>query len=655
MCGIAGFIDGLGAGSEATLRAQALKMVVRLSHRGPDHGDAWADSRSGVGLGHRRLSIVDLSSAGHQPMISKSGRFVVVFNGEIYNFSDLRLELQEKGHEFWGTGDTEVLLAAIEEWGPERAAQSSIGMFAFALWDRSERELWLFRDRVGEKPLYYGWCGGAFVFASELKAILAHPRWSADIDRDAMALYLRHGYIPAPHSIYRNIKKLLPGHFTRIDTRALATHTSRAIPYWSARDLVEKCLTQIFEGSDEEAETEFESLLRDSVRRQMVTDVPHGAFLSGGIDSSTIVALMQLESSKPIRTFTIGFNEQAFNEATYAKEVAQHLGTAHTELYLTPGQVMEVIPKLPSLFDEPFADSSQIPTYLVSQLAQQNVTVALTGDGGDELLGGYNRYLLSERIWEMTSRVPYPARSVIARALKAVPVSAWDSFCQVGQIGMKVLPRILQTSINGDRIHRAAHLLSRRDQADLYYSCVSNFDDPSSLVMGAREPWTILKDRLAWPSIANFTQRMMYLDLLSYLPDDILVKVDRASMGVSLETRVPFLDHRLIEFCWRLPMKFKIRGAESKWLLRRVLEKRVPKRLIDRPKMGFGVPIDRWLRGPLRQWANDMLSESRLKREGYFNPGPIGKIWKEHSKGNRNWHPQLWSILMFQSWMEGQA
>lgn len=627
-----------------------MSMGQAIIHRGPDDGGQWWDADAGIGLSHRRLSIVDLSPAGHQPMVSACGRFVIAFNGEIYNHLKLRKELvaffQGKNCLAWrGHSDTETLLAAIATWGVEAALKKCVGMFAFALWDRENRCLILARDRLGEKPLYYGWQGDSFLFGSELKALKVHPAFQAEVNRDALALLMRHNYIPTPYCIWQGINKLQPGCFL---TLARGQRDQVITQYWSGKSIVEAGVASQFKGGADEAVNVLESLLLDAVGQQMMADVPLGAFLSGGVDSSAIVALMQVQSSRPVRTFTIGFNEAQYNEAEHAKAVARHLHTDHTELYVTAEDAMNVIPKLPMLYDEPFSDSSQIPTFLVSQMACQHVTVSLSGDGGDELFCGYNRYLLGNRLWGKLSRLPVSLRHVMAGGLTRLSPSTWNRL--TSPIG-----RYLGSVNLGDKIHKGAEVLDSRSIDELYLQLVSHWSNPTNLVLGANEPFTLLTDVTQQPVTSCDIDRMMALDMLSYLPDDILVKVDRAGMGVSLETRVPFLDHRVVEFAWQLPMQYKLREGVGKWALRQVLYKHVPQALIDRPKMGFGVPIDVWLRGPLQSWAENLLNESRLQHEGFFNPLLVKEKWLEHLSGKRNWQYYLWDVLMFQAWLESEG
>lgn len=647
MCGIAGQLKWPGQSTEATLLNECTRMADAIIHRGPDDHGVWVKPDAGVGLAHRRLAIVDLSPAGHQPMLSVSGRYVIVFNGEIYNHLELRRQIEQEGRApTWrGHSDTETLLAAFDVWGIEKALKQSIGMFAIALWDLEQSVLVLARDRLGEKPLYYGWQGegeqAVFLFGSELKALKAHPAFNASINRNALALYLRHNYIPAPHSIYEGINKLQPG---CILTISLARREPMIQEYWSALSTVLEGTKSRHEYRDpQQAVDQLEVLLKSAVSQQMMADVPLGAFLSGGIDSSTIVALMQAQSSRPVKTFTIGFHEKGYNEAEHAKAVAKHLGTDHTELYVNPQQAMAVIPSLPDIYDEPFSDSSQIPTFLVSQLARQHVTVSLSGDAGDELFSGYTRYNVTANAWQKLSRLPLPLRKLAASSITSLSPQGWSTL-------LGWLPRLGHRI--GDKLHKGAGVLASTSVDQLYHGLVSHWDDPGQLVIGGSEPQTILTGLM--PDLEGLApvERMMLLDLLTYLPDDILTKVDRASMAVTLESRVPMLDHRVVEFAWQLPQSLKQRDGVGKWALRQVLYRHVPQSLIDRPKMGFGVPIDAWLRGPLRDWAEDLLDESKLRQQGYLRPEPIRQKWQEHLNGSRNWAYHLWDILMFQAWLE---
>ena len=647
MCGISGFLDTSRRRGAGELRDTVLGMANTLCHRGPDDFGAWVDAASGIALGHRRLSILDLSPLGHQPMHSASGRYALSFNGEIYNFRGLRNELEDLGHTFRGHSDTEVMLACFSQWSVHQAVKRFTGMFAFALWDREERLLHLARDRFGEKPLYYGWMGRTFVFASELKAVRAHPDFEAGIDRDVLALYFRHGYIPAPYSIYRGVSKVLPG--TVLTMAPEPGASPNVIPYWCVRAVAEHGSANPFTGNETEAVAHLDELLRDAVKLQMEADVPLGAFLSGGVDSSTIVALMQAQRTQPVRTFSIGFHEAAYNEAPYAKAVATHLGTAHTELYVTPEEAMAVIPRLPKLYDEPFADPSQIPTFLVSQLARGDVTVSLSGDAGDELFAGYTNYFWGLRIWKQSGWMPRSLRTLSAGGLTMLSSASSKSLFRMIE---PVLPKHLRQRNIGVKLKTIAGLLSADCGESLYRAILTHWDAPSSLVIGASEPPTPLTDRTQWGNFPDLLRCMMYTDARMYLPDDILVKVDRAGMGVSLETRVPLLDHRVVEFAWQLPDSMKIRGGRGKWILRQVLSRYLPSALIDRPKMGFGVPIGAWLRGPLKEWGEALLDEKRLKDQGFLSPDPIRDKWDEHLSGTMDWETPLWNVLMFQAWLE---
>jgi asparagine synthase (glutamine-hydrolysing) len=652
MCGIAGSLDARGQRNRADLEAVASAMAGTLSHRGPDGSGVWVDEQAGLALGHRRLAIIDLTDGGRQPMVSASGRYVITFNGEIYNFQKLRseLEVQGKAPAWRGHSDTEVMLAAIEAWGLDSAMRRFVGMFSFALWDRAERHLFLVRDRLGEKPLYYGWIGAVFLFGSELKALQAHPSWGGEIDPNALSLLLRYNYIPAPYSIFQGINKLMPGTMLKIKSGAPG-HLPTPAHYWSAHTTAKAGLKEAsVDVSEDETVDTLDTILREAIMQQMIADVPLGAFLSGGIDSSTVVALMQAQSDRPVKTFTIGFHEAAYNEAEAAKRVAEHLGTEHTEVYLTPQETMKVIPELPMLYDEPFADSSQIPTFLVARLARQHVTVSLSGDGGDELFGGYNRHVWGRRLSGVLRHVPSGIRRAGSRAITSISPQRWDSLFR----GMAALAPTRLTETNaGDRLYKLGEILDG-DPAAFYKETVSLWKDPESVVINSHEPMSSVTEDPALGGAHDLTARLMYLDMVNYLPNDILVKVDRASMGVSLEARVPFLDHRVVEFAWRIPMSMKIRDGVGKRVLRRLLSRYVPRALIERPKMGFGIPIDRWLRGPLRDWAETLLAEDRLQREGFFSAQPIREKWQEHLSGRRNWQYHLWGILMFQSWLEAQ-
>lgn len=640
MCGIAGFWQAKRSSEDPLRVLQA--MTASLAHRGPDDSGHFFDSATGIGLGFRRLAIVDLSPAGHQPMASASGRYTIIFNGEVYNFEEIRKELGP-GYRWRGHSDTEVMLEAIERWGLESAVKRFLGMFAFALWDHLERRLFLVRDRLGIKPVYYGFVGRNFVFASELKAVREYPEFEGEIDRSALALYMRYAYVPSPHCIYNGLWKLPAGHILALSSPSEQPTLSC---FWSAGDVAKAGLESQVRGSDEEIVAQLEEKLKQAVALRMIADVPLGAFLSGGVDSSTVVALMQAQSSRPVKTFTIGFHEDEYNEAAYAKRVAQHLGTDHTELYVTPREAMDVIPLLPRMYDEPFADSSQIPTYLVSKLARQRVTVSLSGDGGDELFGGYDRYFRTRSIWNSTRWVPQPLCRTAGKLIQAIPQGHID---RVYSWAVAAVPSRKRWARVGYKAHRLAGFLGFRDPIAIYEHALSYWA-PSEVVTSAAEPETIVRfiKNSAW--VPTLEGRMMLIDLVNYLPDDILVKVDRASMAVSLEARIPVIDHRVVEFAWKLPLHFKIRQGVSKWILRQVLYKHVPARLIERPKMGFGVPIASWLRGPLRQWAEDLLCPDSFARHGLFNPAIIRQKWEEHLAGFNHWHYLLWNALMFQDW-----
>ena len=642
MCGIVGYWSLNGA-SEAVGKS----MADRIRHRGPDDAGVWLSPDRDLVLAHRRLAIIDLSSSGHQPMLSACGRFTLVYNGEIYNHLSIRKELSDVGAqpEWRGHSDTETLLVAVCQWGLRETLQRLNGMFAFALWDNKERKLFLARDRMGEKPLYYGYCGNSFVFGSELKSFKAHPDWDGEINRDALASYLRHSYVPTPHSIYRKINKLPAAHFLEI---ADAGRTiSEPVCYWDLASVVERAQPDR-QGTSQEYIEELDALMRESIGMRMMSDVPLGAFLSGGIDSTSIVALMQAQSSRPVKTFSIGFNEAAYNEATYAKSVARFLGTDHTELYVSSEEAMDVIPQLPSIWDEPFSDASQIPTYLVSRLAREQVTVSLSGDGGDELFCGYNRYNQGYRAWKLLKGLPLPVRQALSSSLLAISGRPTERM-------MRLLPKRFQIEHLADRLPKLADVIREATGESYYRNLVSHSKNPEALVVGSSEAETMFTNNAGFPAFADMREKMMYIDSLTYLPDDILAKVDRASMAVSLESRVPFLDHRLVEFSWKLPMSLKYQEGKGKWILREVLYKYVPKDMMERPKMGFGVPIEHWLQGPLRDWAESLLSEERLAREGYLNPEPIRRMWQENQSGKRRWHYHLWDVLMFQAWLENEV
>lgn len=641
MCGIAGLIWPGQSGD--AIKAAVTKMGSLISHRGPDDDGSWIESRYGLAMAHRRLAIVDTSSAGHQPMVSGSGRYVIVFNGEIYNHLELRRLLE--GMKWRGHSDTETVLAAIEAWGIDQTLKNLSGMFAFALWDRARCELTLTRDRIGEKPLYFGWNGKAFLFGSELKALRAYPAWHGEIDRDALALYMRYGYVPLPYSIWRGVRKLLPGSYLTISVDTPSAVLPEPTFYWRARDVAVAELPN--DRDDRTATDELERRLRSSVAGQMMADVPLGAFLSGGVDSSVVVALMQAQSSRPVRTFTIGFAEADYDEAVYAKAVAAHLGTDHTEFNVSPSDALAVVPRLAAMYDEPFGDSSQIPTFLLAEIARKHVTVCLSGDAGDELFGGYNRYFWGRSIWQNIGAVPPLLRSLSGKLMRAVSPHAWD------RLGHN-LPYGLRQRALGDRMHKLASVIDAANTDELYRRLVSQHPDSGTIVLGGSEVpiWADAEADFFASSArgTDFTERMMFHDLVGYLSDDILTKVDRAAMAASLETRMPLLDHRLVASAWSLPLHQKIRNGQGKWLLRQVLYRYVPRDLIERPKQGFGIPLDSWLRGPLRDWAEALLDEVLLRRDGYLRPEPVRQKWHEHLSGRRNWQHWLWNVLMFQAW-----
>jgi asparagine synthase (glutamine-hydrolysing) len=639
MCGLAGFFDLMASLPPTDAERTVRRMADAVTPRGPDDGQIWADADVGIALGFRRLAIRDLTPAGRQPMTSADGRYVIVFNGEVYNADDLRPALAARGIAFRGHSDTEVILEACAARGAARAVQDFIGMFAIALWDREQRTLTLLRDRVGIKPLYYGRFGDVWLFGSQPRSLAEHPAWRAELDRDSLAAYLRYGYVPAPRSIYRNLRQLPPGHMVVIDAAGRVSESR----YWDLQDIAAAGVADPLDLSDAEAADRLDTLLRDAVRRRMLADVPLGAFLSGGIDSSLVVALMQAQSERPVKTYSIGFHEARYNEAEHARRVAAHLGTEHHELYVEPGHALEVIPDIPEWYDEPFADSSQIPTFLVSELTRKHVTVALSGDGGDELFAGYNRYARARELLGHVQGLPDGLRRGLAAGLRAVPT---DWYAGLGRL----LTAGRRGRLLGDRAERMARLLDPATELKLYRDLVAQWPDPAALVPGSTEPESPLWQVATHAALADPTDRMQLVDMLTYLPDDILTKVDRASMAVSLEVRVPILDHRVLDLAWRLPQRFKVRDGETKWLLRQVLYRYVPRALIERPKMGFGVPVDEWLRGPLRAWAEDLLSEHALAEDGLLDPKPIRALWAEHLTGGVDWQYRLWVILMFQAW-----
>lgn len=644
MCGFVGFLsENASQFSENVL----IGMAQAIISRGPDDHGYFQDNMLGLGLAHRRLAIVDLSSAGHQPMLSSSGRYLIVFNGEIYNHQELRQKLNQlmttitwRGH-----SDTETLLTAFECWGIRQTLEKCVGMFAFAVWDYQDKQLILSRDRLGEKPLYYGWQGKTFLFGSELKGLKAHPAFNADISRDALGLFLRYNYIPAPYSIYQNISKLMPG---CILTISLQKKEPQIEEYWSVKSVMAYGVNQPFTGGYKQAVTHLEQLINQSIHQQMIADVPVGAFLSGGVDSSTIVALMQAQSSRPVKTFTIGFHEKGYNEAEFATQVARHLGTDHTELYLTGKQAQDVIPLLPNIFCEPFADSSQIPTFLVSQLARQHVTVSLSGDAGDELFAGYGRYALTDRIWQRIVNKPALLRHLLSKGITSISPEGWRILLSPFK---HFLPTKLASANIGDKLHKGAAILNCDDLISLYHKVISYWQSPEDVVLNCKPLVTPFTHSRQLLNTDNVQQLMMSIDMQCYLPDDILCKVDRAAMAVSLETRVPLLDHNIIEFAWSLPFSYKVQQGQAKSPLKDILYRYVPQNLIDRPKMGFGIPLEQWLRTDMRDWAESLLNEQLLKQQGYFDHIKVRQKWQQHLSGKHNWASQLWSILMFQSWL----
>ncbi len=621
MCGIAGFID-IGK----NLNADALSSTVSgmndvLSHRGPDGAGIWVDQEAGIALAHRRLAIIDLSELGYQPMESHSGRYVITFNGEIYNFLSLKPKLEGKGHRFRGTSDTEVLLAAIEEWGLKHALTEINGMFAFALWDRQERVLHLARDRMGKKPIYYGWSGQTFLFGSELKALRKHPDFVPEIDRNVLSVYTRHNYVPTPWSIYKGIYKLPAASFI-----SLSEGSSRDVQpelYWDLKAIAEEGVSSSYNPPFDDALNELDSILNTSVAERMISDVPLGSFLSGGIDSSLVTAIMQKNAQNPVKTFCIGFEESGYNEAPFAKDIAQHLGTDHVEYFVTAEEARNVIPDIPFMFDEPFADPSQIPMYHVSRLARQDVTVALSGDGGDEGFAGYDRYHRANKAVSILSKVPSIMHPILMKMLHFSPLSS-----------------------KAEKIE----ILLKGDEEQFYRSMMSYWSAPEELVVSGEEP--VVSAFHDVPDVGAFMNKMMYMDMTSYLTDDILVKVDRASMAASLETRAPLLDHKVIEYAWRVPISMKVDHNGGKLLLKSLLERYVPRSFYDRPKQGFGIPHGEWIKGPLKDWAEALLDEERLKQEGFFHPAAIRQKWEEHLSGGKDWSYALWGILMFQAWYE---
>ncbi|MUM77569.1 asparagine synthase (glutamine-hydrolyzing) [Pseudodesulfovibrio sp. F-1] len=647
MCGISGFLDPGLAGDDAGVRGLARRMAQTLAHRGPDGSGEYADPAVGLGLGHRRLAIIELGETGAQPMVSRCGRLALTYNGELYNYRALRRELEEAGgpHLPWrGDSDTEVLLAACQRWGVRGALERAVGMFAFALWDSQQRKLTLARDRMGEKPLYYGRAGNAFVFASELKALRVHPGFEAALDMESLALFLRHQYVPAPRCIYRDAHKLPPGCL-------LSVGVGGGLPepeaYWSLAGMALRAMEDPFLGSADEAGDRLEGLLREVVAGQRVSDVPLGVLLSGGVDSALVTALMQAQSARPVRSFTIGFSDRNFDESADAARVAAHLGTAHTTLTATPEDALGLVESLPEVYDEPFSDASQLPTCLVSRLTREHVTVCLTGDGGDEVFAGYNRHVSGPALWARCGRLPVPVRRGVASALRWLSPEGYDALFRAAG---RAAPRLGRVRTPGLKVHKLADALPARDREDLYWRLVSTWPDPSGVLSGHGRGLEG-RIRLEPPKLKDFVRFMQYADSAIYLPG-VLQKVDRATMAASLESRAPYLDHRVVELAWRLPVSMLVAGGRGKGILRRVLEKHVPRHLVDRPKAGFDVPLARWLRGPLKGWASELLAPDRLRRQGLFDADAVARQWAEHQSGRRENQSRLWALLMFQAWSD---
>lgn len=639
MCGLVGYWSPGGQESKDVMRRTVTRMAERLRARGPDDEGVWVDAGAGFALGHRRLSVIDVSPSGHQPMESANSKFVISYNGELYNADELRQDLAQSGCRFRGHSDTEILLEACAAWGIDTALKRASGMFALALWNTDERVLYLARDRVGIKPLYWGWQGGTLFFGSQMKAFAPHPHWRPVVDRDSVASFARFGYVPSPHAIFKGMSKLEPGQLLRINSDRAVDYSR----YWSIEEIAADAQRTQIDISDDEARDTLEQVLSDSVKRHMISDVPTGAFLSGGIDSSTVAALMQRESVEPIKTFSIGFADDAFDEAVHAKAIAKHIGSDHTEMYVSPEDAIAAIPDIPNMYDEPFADSSQIPTYLVSRLARKSVTVALSGDGGDELFGGYNRYMWGERLHRGLMWIPAPMRRGLSGVVGGIPPSIWDRL-------FGTVPAAHRPVQAGGKMQKLAGLLALRGRSDLYRHLVSQWREPEKLVLSGTERPSPMDDDALSARIPDFLTWMQLMDMRGYLPDDILTKVDRASMAVSLEARVPLLDPAVVEFAWSLPRNLKIRNGDSKWLLRQVLHGLVPRTLVDRPKMGFGIPVGDWMKTELRDWAENLLDAERIDEDGVFEAAPIRRMWDDHLAGNQDWQYPLWVILMFQAW-----
>ncbi|MDC1450326.1 asparagine synthase (glutamine-hydrolyzing) [Candidatus Thioglobus sp.] len=634
MCGIVGFWT-----TKTSSNSDVDKMSFAISHRGPDDYGAWSNG-NGLHMAHRRLSIIDLSVAGHQPMESQCGRYILTYNGEIYNHESLRkkIDILSPNYQWVGHSDTETLLAAICFYGLEKALKSLNGMFAFAVFDKKINKLFLARDHLGQKPLYYGYNNNIFFFGSELKAIKSHRSFVGEIDRDSLSLQLKYNYIPAPKTIYKGISKLLPGSFLEISLSNIHDVPTPKV-YWSFLEVTKDGSNNQLVSNEKSIISSLDNILSNSVKSQLISDVPLGAFLSGGIDSSLVVALMQKYSAQQVKTFTIGFNEKNRNEAIYAKQIANYLGTDHTELYVSAKEALDVIPLLPSLYDEPFSDSSQIPTFLLAQMTQKHVKVALSGDGADELFGGYNRHFKTYQWWSKINKMPMWARGSISKGIDLIPSQAWNALSKAHVKGLR------------DKMQKFTKVLNASDSLSLYDGLVSHWDESDCIVIKNDKGMQISKPNFNFNTDAEL---IMALDTLNYLPDDILTKVDRAGMAVSLETRMPFLDQQVVDFSWKIPLSMKIRDGHGKWILRQILYNYVPNKLLERPKMGFGVPLDEWLRGPLREWAEDLLREDRLRQEGYFYPEPIRRKWSEHLSGKKNWQYLLWDVLMFQAWLTNE-
>lgn len=644
MCGLTGFLKGTSFFTDENPSKVLKKMTDSIAHRGPDSEGQWIDVDNKIALGHRRLSILDLSDAGHQPMPSDDNRYVLTFNGEIYNHLEIRSEIESEIRDtFWkGHSDTETLLKSIEVFGWENTLKKLIGMFAIALWDKKERKLFLARDRFGEKPLYYGWQGDTFLFGSELKPLTLHPAFEKKLNKGAMGLLLKHGYIPGPYSIWKNIFKLPAANYLILNE---GNSNPKPICYWSFKDLVENADSNKLDIDDDSAVEKLESLLIESIKRQMISDVPLGALLSGGVDSSLVAALMQDISDTPIKTFSIGFEDPQFDESKHAEAVANHLGTDHTSLIMKPSDLLDLVPEIAKIYDEPFADSSQLPTTIVSRLAQQHVSVALSGDAGDETFGGYSRYYLIEMLWNNINKLPRLLRNRLSRLLTIVTPE--QSSLLLGWL----FSRVNQTYLP-DKLYKLGERLQDVESfEELYLSYVSEINDPTKLLKDLSSvPQYLLGSTNEWPKANNAVEKLMAVDTQTYLTDDILVKVDRAAMSTSLELRAPFLDHNLVEYAWQLPFSFKYREGQTKWILRQVLYKHVPKSLIERPKQGFGIPLNDWLRGPLRDWAEELLNENYLEKQDLFNIEEVRSMWDQHLSGTRQYGPRLWYILMFQVW-----